>query len=112
MIGGIVGTERVVGDCTQRAVQRFIGLSRPRPDRASKRHKGGNTEVDIASTSKISMSDTEARNWRATYLHVLKRLTNHFVPTVVSSHPHPFRFAPRRRCMVKILRKGGQLETR
>ena len=31
MIGGIVGTESVVDDCTQRAVQRFIGLSRPDP---------------------------------------------------------------------------------
>lgn len=56
-----------MGDCARRAVQRFIGLSRP--DRTSERSKGGNAEVDIAGIwheQKISMSDSKARNWRAT----------------------------------------------
>ena len=96
-----------MGDRTRRAVQRFIGLSRP--DRASERHKGGNTEVDIATVAWVKVRLGGAQLARHV-VHALKRLTTTL--SLVSTHPHPFHFAPCRRCMVKILRKGYQLETR
>ena len=68
-----------MGDRTRRAVQRFIGLSRP--DRASERHKGGNTEVDIASMGK---SPTRRRATGASRSARTKKANNHFVSSI---HP-------------------------
>ena len=48
-----------MGDWARRAVQRFIGLSRP--DRTSEMSKGDNAEVDIAGMSKKYQCPTRRR---------------------------------------------------